>query len=195
MNPAKHNILDFLNPRSQTYAPELSSARVPPPAKTWKLGKWEIPLSRPILELRRKSKPFWEMLGNHGIGIQFFGYPLHFLPSPFQEGCFSDVNSRFARYSRQFLLVFNRRDRIDCRGWFETCAQSRGSAWEGSLRGPETTEVKFDLLAGSHETCKLSISGSTYSLTKGEYSPWIRLNFLLASLFRPWDCAFPINSD
>ncbi len=47
VNPAKHNIFDFLNRDLKTYVPELASSKVRPPQRVWKLGKWRIPLSRP----------------------------------------------------------------------------------------------------------------------------------------------------
>jgi predicted AlkP superfamily pyrophosphatase or phosphodiesterase len=62
VNPAKHNIFDFLNRDLRTYAPELSSAKVWP-ATRLRLGKWSFPLSRASVEMRRKSEPFWKILG------------------------------------------------------------------------------------------------------------------------------------
>src|SRR5258708_4882777 len=47
VNPAKHNIFDFLNRDLRSYVPELSSAKVRPPARVWRLGRFRIPLSRP----------------------------------------------------------------------------------------------------------------------------------------------------
>src|SRR5690348_4039861 len=67
VNPAKHNIFDFLNRDLRSYTPELSSSRVSAPRRVLKLGKWTIPLSRPVVELRRKSIPFWKLLGEHAI--------------------------------------------------------------------------------------------------------------------------------
>src|ERR1700704_2688813 len=47
VNPARHNIFDFLNRSLKTYVPELSSARVHPPRRILRLGPLHIPLSRP----------------------------------------------------------------------------------------------------------------------------------------------------
>src|SRR5262249_58314960 len=65
VNPAKHNIFDFLNRDLHSYAPRLSSSRVRPPQRILKLGQLRIPLSRPSVEMRRKSEPFWKILGRH----------------------------------------------------------------------------------------------------------------------------------
>src|SRR5580658_4310256 len=67
VNPAKHNIFDFLNRDLRSYVPELSSSRVRPSERILRLGKFRIPLSSPTLELRRRSKPFWEILGAQWI--------------------------------------------------------------------------------------------------------------------------------
>jgi hypothetical protein len=71
VNPAKHNIFDFLNRDLRSYAPELSSAKVRPARRVLRIGKFEIPLERPSVEMRRKSEPFWKILDRHGVG-RFF---------------------------------------------------------------------------------------------------------------------------
>src|SRR5580704_14073309 len=51
VNPAKHNIFDFLNRSIKSYIPELSSAKVNPPKRGW--------FSRASVEGRRRSESFW----------------------------------------------------------------------------------------------------------------------------------------
>src|SRR5581483_4412408 len=65
VNPARYNMFDFLNRSLKTYLPELSSARVRDPPRILKIGKYRIPLSRPAVEMRRKSNTFWQILGDH----------------------------------------------------------------------------------------------------------------------------------
>jgi hypothetical protein len=43
VNPARHNMFDFLNRSLRTYLPELSSARVRDPRRILKIGKYRIP--------------------------------------------------------------------------------------------------------------------------------------------------------
>src|SRR5439155_9378381 len=83
VNPAKHNIFDFLNRDLKTYVPELSSSKVRPPRRILKLGKLRIPLSRPSVEMRRKSEPFWKILGRHAIGCTILRVPITFPPDDF----------------------------------------------------------------------------------------------------------------
>ena len=60
VNPAKHNIFDFLNRNLKNYLPELSSSRVNKPTRVIKIGRYTIPLSRSSVDMRRKSLPFWK---------------------------------------------------------------------------------------------------------------------------------------
>jgi hypothetical protein len=61
VNPAKHNIFDFLNRNMKSYVPELAAAQVRPPARVLKLGRFRIPLSGAHVELKRRSQPFWKL--------------------------------------------------------------------------------------------------------------------------------------
>src|SRR6476660_4952284 len=67
VNPAQHNIFHFLNRDLQSHIPELSSARIRPPRRSLRLGRWTIPLSKPTVESSRKSTTFWKILGEHGV--------------------------------------------------------------------------------------------------------------------------------
>ena len=49
-----------------------------------RVGRWRIPLSRPVLELRRKSQPFWKILGEHGIASTVLRVPITFPPEKFE---------------------------------------------------------------------------------------------------------------
>src|SRR5580698_7025899 len=73
VNPAKHNIFDFLSRDLKTCAPELSSAKVWPA----KNGR------RPSVEMRRKSEPFWKILGRSSVKSTILRVPVTFPPEPF----------------------------------------------------------------------------------------------------------------
>jgi predicted AlkP superfamily phosphohydrolase/phosphomutase len=67
VNPAKHNIFDFLNRDLRTYAPELSSAKV----------------LRNSVEMRRKSETFWKILGRNAVTSTVLRVPITFPPEEF----------------------------------------------------------------------------------------------------------------
>jgi len=152
VNPAKHNIFDFLSRDLRTYAPELSSAKVWPATRILRLGKWTFPLSRPSVEMRRKSEPFWKILGRHAIRSTILRVPVTFPPEAF--------NGRE-------LSAMCTPDLLGTQGTY-----SRFTGAEGALAGPEEVRVPFRVHDG-----RLEIQGQTYSLVPGEYTPWIRLTF------------------
>ena len=73
-NPGKHNIFDFLNRDLRTYIPVLSSSRV----RAGRGGRGKGSVS-----LLRKSKPFWTVLGEHGVFSTILRVPITFPPEKF----------------------------------------------------------------------------------------------------------------
>jgi len=82
-SPARHNIFDFLTRDRATYLPDLSSARIGPPRRHLKLGPYRIPLGKASIKLLRKSKPFWKILGDHGVFSNVIRVPITFPPEKF----------------------------------------------------------------------------------------------------------------
>ena len=100
VNPAKHNIFDFLDRSLKSYLPQLSSARVNKPRRIFHIGRLRIPSSGATVELLRKSKPFWKTLGEHGIGSTVIRIPITFPPEKF------DGNSlRFATKNGESITL------------------------------------------------------------------------------------------
>jgi len=79
-NPGKHNIYDFLSRDRRTYLPTLSSVSIRGSRRTLKLGPYEIPIGKPDIRLLRKGKPFWSVLGEHGIFSSIIRVPITFPP-------------------------------------------------------------------------------------------------------------------
>ncbi len=179
VNPGRHNIFDFLNRDLRTYAPELSSAKVRPPARFLRIGKWAIPLSRPSIELRRKSEPFWKILGRNAISSTILRVPITFPPEPFKGRLLSAMSTPDLRGTQGTFSLFSTRPQpVTCEGGVHLPLAAAGSVLEGVLQGPERLTVKFLLKPGeSIATRTLEIQGQTLILTVGEYTPWVRLRF------------------
>jgi predicted AlkP superfamily phosphohydrolase/phosphomutase len=153
VNPAKHNIFDFLNRDLRSYAPELSSAKVRPSKRVLRIGKFEIPLERVSVEMRRKSEPFWKILDRHGIASTILRVPVTFPPDDFNGRLLSAMSTPDLRGSQGTFSLFKSR--------------------EGALTGPENVApIPFRVIGNV-----LEIQGEKYPLTLGEYTPWIRLKF------------------
>jgi len=178
VNPGAHNIFDFLNRNLRTYAPELSSARVTKSDRVWKIGKWEIPLSRPSVELRRKSKPFWEILGDSGIGSTILRIPITFPAVPFDGKLLSAMSTPDLRGTQgSFSWFSSDSDESSVEGGVKLPLTRADGGWRGDLPGPGSTSVSFSIEIGGAGDWVLRIAGRAWNLIPGEYSPWIRLSF------------------
>ncbi|HTW67743.1 MAG TPA: alkaline phosphatase family protein [Bryobacteraceae bacterium] len=156
VNPAKHNIFDFLNRDLRSYAPELASARVRAPQRVLRIGKFEIPLARPSVEMRRKSEPFWNILGRHGVSSTILRVPVTFPPDNFNGRMLSAMSTPDLRGSQGTFSLFTRA--------------------EGALQGPENAApIAFRVADAAAPV--LEIQNQKYPLAVGEYTPWIRLKF------------------
>ncbi len=160
VNPAKHNIFDFLNRDLRTYAPELSSAKV----------------TKRGAELRRKSRPFWEILGKHGVSSTILRIPVTFPATPFHGRLLSAMATPDLRGTQGSFSWFSTdAKQSEVEGGLKLPLTRVGDSWNGSLPGPGTETVAFRIQRG-----ELQIAGKTYELMRGEYTPWIRLKFKAA---------------
>ncbi len=178
VNPGRHNIFDFLNRDLRTYAPELSSAKVRPPARVLTIGKWRIPLSRPSVELRRKSEPFWNILGRNAITSTILRVPITFPPESFKGRMLSAMSTPDLRGTQGTFSWFSTRlESEKCEGGIHLPLTAVGTGLDGSLTGPEQSHVDFQIVSSNDQTKILQIQGQRFELRLGEYTPWIRLRF------------------
>ncbi|MBL0162023.1 MAG: alkaline phosphatase family protein [Bryobacterales bacterium] len=187
VNPARHNIFDFLSRNLKSYLPELSSSRVSGPTRFIGLGRYRIPLSNPLVELRRKSTTFWKLLGDQGIASTILRVPITFPPEQFNgrllsamctpdllgtQGSFTQFTTRVAE------ATFENGSRYPLR--------RQGHGFQGVLCGPPNSlrdgaaalEIPFSLAPGDkpgHYT--LHLCGAAHPMRAGEHSPWLKLAF------------------
>jgi predicted AlkP superfamily phosphohydrolase/phosphomutase len=191
VNPAKHNIFDFLNRDLKTYVPELSSSKVRPPARVWRIGRWRIPLSRPTVEMRRKSEPFWTILGRHSISCTILRVPITFPPDQFNGRllsamCTPDLRGTQGSFSHFSTHVEKGRVEGGNRYPLRRAGDAIEGVIEGDLEGPENTfiegrhvmHIPFRIVNAEDPTrATLEIEGASYPLRPGDYTPWVRLRF------------------
>jgi predicted AlkP superfamily phosphohydrolase/phosphomutase len=82
-NPGRHGIFDFLTRDPRTYLPLISSTRLQRAARVLRIGSYRIPIQKPDLQLLRRSKPFWSLLGDAGIWSTVLRVPITFPPDRF----------------------------------------------------------------------------------------------------------------
>jgi len=186
VNPAKHNIFDFLDRNLRSYVPQLSSARVGKPRRAWKIGHLRIPLSSPVLELRRKSEPFWKTLGKHGIGSTILRVPITFPPEKFDGKMLSAMSTpdmkgtqgSFSQFTtRVRTVVYESGDRyplIPCDGGF--CGEIEGPE-DAFLDSSPALRVRFRLVTLANAAFELQIQDHRCPLILGDYTEWLQIRF------------------
>ncbi|MDQ6758265.1 MAG: alkaline phosphatase family protein [Acidobacteriota bacterium] len=173
VNPAKHNIFDFLNRDLKSYIPELSSARIRPPSRNLRIGPWTLPLSKPSVESGRKSTTFWKILGEHGIGSTILRVPITFPPEEFKGRLLSAMCTPDLRGTQGSFSWFSTRAGAFTGEGGTRYPLTRGSGvLTGSLEGPDKLTASFRLVEGAIE-----IEGVRHPLRPGEYTPWIHVSF------------------
>ena len=188
VNPAKHNIFDFLNRNMKSYVPELAAAKVHKPTRVLKLGRLRIPLSQPYVELRRKSQPFWKLLGDQQIGSTIIRVPITFPPDKFNGRLLSAMSTPDLRGTQGSFSQFTTRvDQATFESGGRYPLKRTDDGFEGVLEGPDDVlledgkamQLPFHIRI-SGKTPVLEIQGATYPLTPGTYTPWVKLKFKAA---------------
>jgi hypothetical protein len=179
VNPARHAMFDFLNRSLSSYMPHLSSSRVSEPAKILKLGRYRIPLGRPIVDMWRKSKTFWQILGQRQIASTILRVPITFPPEKFNGRllsamCTPDLlgtQGTFALYTTRTggpeMESGNRRPLVRTISF--AAALSRPAQQPPRRSAP--MEIPFNLRgSGAERNC----DRGTLSPAR-QYTPWVKL--------------------
>ncbi len=193
-NPGKHNIFDFLTRDRRNYLPLLSSTSIRGPSRTLKLGKYRIPIGKPDIRLLRKGKPFWKVLGEHGIFSNVIRVPITFPPEPFRglslsAMCVPDLRGSQGTFSyyttrqRNTVAPSATDDGYTGGEWIHL--HRNGSVIASHLVGPENSIVAeggpmrcpFSIRLTRPGKADLTVNGKTVPLSCGEYSPWINVKF------------------
>ena len=179
VNPAKHNIFDFLNRDLRTYSPELSSAKVRTRTRFLRLGPWQLPLTKSSVELRRKSQPFWKILGQNAIGSTILRVPITFPPEPFEGRMLSAMSTPDLLGTQGSFTWFSTNLTASAvEGGSRIPLQRLGTYLTSKLAGPNGSSLPFRLEPALGGTgWQLAIAGQQVTLQPGEYTPWIRLRF------------------
>jgi len=188
VSPARHNIFDFLDRSLKSYVPQLSSARVGQPSRVLRLGRLRIPLSRTPVELRRKSQPFWKILGRHGIGCTILRVPITFPPEKFDGRllsamCTPDLKGTQGSFSQFTTRVERAKYENGSRYPLRRVADGFAGEIEGPtdtfLEGSPALRIPFHV-ARRNGAYELRVQGRRCPLHPGEYTPWQRLRFRTA---------------
>lgn len=188
VNPAKHNIFDFLNRNTKSYVPELATAKVHPARRVLKIGRFRIALSRPTVEPMRKSQPFWKLLGERHIGSTIVRVPVTFPPEEFDGRLLSAMSTPDLRGTQGTFAQFTTRV---AEAVFESGSryplERMETGFRGFLEGPDdlsmengpALKIPFQIRRDG-DAWTLEVEGQSVRLVRGEYTPWIKLRFQTA---------------
>lgn len=189
VSPARHNMFDFLNRNLKSYLPELSSARVRDPERLLKIGRYRIPLSRPIVEMRRKSRTFWHILGEQHIASTVIRVPITFPPEKFNGRLLSAMCTPDLLGTQGTFSLFTTRVDEAAMESGNRCRLAReGNRYAGELEGPRnymvedggSLKIPLALTLIGKDRATLEIGGELHQLQTGEYTPWITVKFRAA---------------
>ena len=194
VQPAKHNIFDFLDRDRRTYLPVLSSTHIGRVTRVLKLGRFRIPLARPDLRLLRRSRPFWSILGDHHIWSTVLRVPITFPPDNFYGAelsamCVPDLLGTQGTFT---LLTTRPAHGRFKEGGARVELHQNGASYEGRLEGPPNSLVEGEptltlplkISGNGNEVADVTVGDDVHSLRVGTLSDWITLTFPAAPLVK-----------
>jgi len=189
-NPGKHRIYDFLVPNRKSLLPELSSASVNTAPRSLKIGRYRLPLGKPATLVRRKSQPFWKLLGDAGVFSNILRVPITFPPEKFNgvllsAMCVPDLKGSQGTF---FYYSSDPAEKRSLTSGIQMPLSLQDHVAKGTLSGPDNSMVEngepllvpFEVRLGKNgmgHDADLVIDKDTYPLRIGEYTPWIQVRF------------------
>jgi len=188
VNPGKHNIYDFLARDLSNYLPYLSSAEIKGPKRSWKIGKYTIPLGGPRIKGMRRGIPFWHWLGEAGIFCSVIRVPVTFPPEKFSGVLLSGMCVPDLKGSQGTFCLCTTRLRGDKfrEGGVRVPIERNGSSCSSYVPGPENPlkggsgdelRVKFEIRPGNTNQARFTVDSQSFTLKVGDYSEWIPVKF------------------
>ncbi len=186
-NPGKHGIFDFLTRSKQSYLPALSSVSIQGTSRVWRLGSYRIPVGKPSIRLLRHGKPFWNVLGEHGIFSSVLRVPITFPPEPFRGVLLSAMCVPDLRGSQGTFTYYTTKPATEGEyiGGERIHVKREGNVIRADLIGPEN-EIRedggamrcpFEVTIVGKDEVVVRVSGETHRLGLRQYTPWVKVTF------------------
>ncbi|MBU1677217.1 alkaline phosphatase family protein, partial [bacterium] len=195
VDAGRHNIFDFLNRDLRSYLPVLSSTKISGGGRLLRIGPWRIPVGKPHIELLRRSKAFWQVLGENGVKATVLRVPITFPPEKVDgqmlsamcvpdlrgtQGTFSWFSADPGDGAAAGVAPVSDEETI---GGVRNRLTRNGAAYEGTLVGPDppaggrmSLSIKATVDSAARRAT-FAVDGQTFSLGPDVNSPWIRIRF------------------
>lgn len=194
-NPGKHNIFDFLSRDRATYLPDLSSTQIEDAKRHIKIGRYNIPLGKPVIRLMRKSIPFWNILGKYSINNVILRVPITFPPEKHKginlsAMCVPDILGTQGTFT--FYTSRDEGNRLIEEGGQIITVKVEQDIVKSYIKGPDNSmrqdqefaRAEFCVRIKDENNAVLIIDGKEYNLKAGEYTEWIELAFKMAPMVK-----------
>jgi predicted AlkP superfamily phosphohydrolase/phosphomutase len=193
--PGRHGIFDFLRRDPRTYLPDLSSAQIRPARRRPGVGRWRFSVRRPSVRLLRRSKPFWVVLGEHGIPSTVLRVPITFPPERFHGLLLSGMCVPDLRGTQGSFTYFTTAEEglKSYTGGQRICVCWENGTVRASVPGPaaargetngEVAQAPFTLTRIDEDAARLDIAGQRTILRQGEFSDWVPVQFRIGRAVR-----------
>ncbi len=195
VQPAKHNIFDFLSRDRRSYLPLISSTSIETVErrgatllKKLRLGRYRFPTEKAQIRLLRKAKPYWTILGEHYIWSTVLRVPITFPPDRFygaQLGAMS-IPDLLGTQGTFVLFTTRETDAEFKEGGTRVALAGGEGRYETTIQGPENAflegepplelplTITVDRQAG---VATVELDGEAITLRPGELSDWVSLEF------------------
>ncbi|HOX25315.1 MAG TPA: alkaline phosphatase family protein [Candidatus Krumholzibacteria bacterium] len=186
VDPGGHGIFDFLRRDPRTHLPELSSTRLVP-GRERRLGPLRFGRGPDRMQLRRRSRSFWSILGEHGVETTIIRVPLTFPPEKFRGRLLSAMCLPDLRGTQGTFTYFSEPQAASgafTGGDRRTLERDGRGGWVGRLPGPERPDGRGPIelplrceVDPGERRARIRVGEATFTLRDGETSPWLRLEF------------------
>ena len=196
MDSGGHGIFDFIHQDRSNYMPTFSAALIEAPERTFRLGKYVIPLSKGRVELLRQGTAFWQLLDTRDVPYLVFRIPANFPPTESNSVSVAGMGTpdllgtygTFSFYTNDPTLAS-----IDVSGGRVYPVHVQSSRVEAVFHGPDnsmlvdTPELTTPFVVHidtSNRSALIDIGHDRILLEEGEWSDWIEIRFRVMGPFQ-----------
>jgi predicted AlkP superfamily phosphohydrolase/phosphomutase len=194
-DPGRHGIFDFIDRDPRTYSPRISSTRIADATRAIHLGRWRLPLGKPVISSLRRSPPFWSLLGEAQVWSTVLRVPVTFPPDRFHGAQLSAMaapdllgtQGTFLLYTTRPAAGAGRDNGIRVGLAFEGTRATTTLAGPGNpfRRGTPPLQLPMTLTRHDRECAvTIEVSGHRVDLILGMLSDWVPLSFRAAPFVR-----------
>jgi predicted AlkP superfamily phosphohydrolase/phosphomutase len=182
VNPGAHNIFDFLTRDKRRYLPVMASTEQRKVSARGLLKLIGLAKDHEEVQITRRSKPFWKILGERGITSNIVRVPISYPPEPFYGNILSAMCTPDLKGTQGSFSFFSTKaaEGNSVGGQFRAFRRE-GASLYGEIDGPPAQggghlKAGFELVPDGSGAI-LIVNGQRTKLLIDRYSEWQPLEF------------------